>query len=53
MVAKRERMDWEFGVSRCKPLAMKSYCTAQGTISNLLGQHMMEDKMRKRMYMYV
>ena len=26
---------------------MKSYCTAQGTKSNLLGQNIMEDFMRK------
>ena len=29
---------------------MRSYCTAQGTISNLFGSNMMEDNMRKRMY---
>ena len=28
---------------------MKSYCTAQGTISTLLGQKVMEDGMRKIM----
>ena len=32
---------------------MRSYGTAQGTISNLLGQTMMEDTMRKRMCMCV
>ena len=35
-------MDWEFGVDRCKLLHLEwisceSYCTAEGTISNLLG----------------
>ena len=44
-------MDWEFGVSRCKLLHLewisnKSYYTAQGTRSNLLGENMMEDSMR-------
>ena len=29
---------------------MRSYCTAQGTLSSLLGQNMMGDDMRKRMY---
>ena len=28
----------------------KSYCIAQGTISDLLGQNMMEDNIRKRLY---
>ena len=32
---------------------MRSYCTAQGTISNLLGQNMMEDNMRKIMCTYM
>ena len=27
---------------------MRPYCTAQGTISSLLGETMMEDNMRKR-----
>ena len=33
---------------------MRSYYTAQGTISNLVGQNMMEDNEKKMcMYMYV
>ena len=32
---------------------MGSYCTAQGTISSLLGQNITEDSMRKRMCRYV
>ena len=31
-------------------LFQRSYCTVQGTISNLLGQNMMEDNMRKRIW---
>ena len=31
---------------------MRSYCTAQGTIPNLLGQNMMEDSMRKKKCIY-
>ena len=30
---------------------MRSYCIAQRPIFSLLGQNMMEDNMRKRMYM--
>ena len=30
-----------------------SYCAAQGTLSNPLGQNMMEDGMRKIVYMYL
>ena len=33
--------------------AMKSCCTAQGTLSILLGQDMVDDSMGKRMYMCV
>ena len=45
-------MDWESGVSRCKLrhvewVAMRSCCTAQGTLSSLLGWNMMEDNMKK------
>ena len=45
-------IDQEFGVSRCKVLhlngqAMRSYSTAQKTVSSLLGQNMIEDDMRK------
>ena len=43
-VGSRRGMDWENG------RRTRSYCTAQGTISNLLGQNMMEDNMRKNMY---
>ena len=32
---------------------MRSYFTAQGTGSNLLGQNVMEDNMRKKMNIYV
>ena len=32
---------------------MRSYCIAQETMSNLLGQTLMEDKIRKRMYDWV
>ena len=61
-VAKEERggsgMDGEFGVRRCKLLYLEwisneVLCTAQGTISNLLGQNMTEDSSRKRMYIYI
>ena len=46
VVAKGEqgggRMDWEFGISRCKLLYIEwiaiSYCIAQGTIFNILGK---------------
>ena len=31
---------------------MGYYLTAQGTLSNLLGQNTMEDGMKKRIYMY-
>ena len=58
VVAKGEEkgrvMDWEFGVGRCKWLHLEwSSYIAQGTIFSLLGENMMEDHMRKRMYMYV
>ena len=32
---------------------MRSYCIAQGTVSNFLWQKMMEDNMRMRMYINV
>ena len=32
---------------------MRSYCTAQGNISNLLGKNMMEGSMSKRIYIYM
>ena len=32
---------------------MWSYCTAWGTRSNLLGKNVVEDSMRKRIYMYM
>ena len=63
MVAKGKKggseMGWKAGVSRCKLLHLEwisneiFYCTAQGTLSNLLGEIMMEDNMRKGMYVYV
>ena len=64
MVAKEERggsrMDKEFELSKCKLLhlengwAMRSYCIAQGTLSNLLGETMMKVNIRKRhMYPYI
>ena len=31
---------------------MRSYCITQGTISSLLGQTMLEDNIRKGMYVY-
>ena len=34
-------------------LTLRSYCTAQGTLSSLLGQTMMEDNMGKRMCVYI
>ena len=53
-------MDWEFGLVDANNYiyngqAMRSYCTAQGTMSNLLGWNMMEDSMKKkkRMYIYI
>ena len=36
-----------------KGQVMRSYCVAQGTTPSLLWQNMMEDNMRKRMYVYV
>ena len=33
--------------------AMRSYCTAQGTMYSLLGWSTMEDNIRKRMYIYI
>ena len=40
------RMNWGFGVSRCKLLhigqIIRSYCIAQGTIFNILRQTIME-----------
>ena len=33
--------------------AMRSCCIAQGTLSSLLGENMMEDYIRKGMYIYV
>ena len=33
---------------RLKRRGMRSYCTAEGTISNLLGWNMIEDSMRKK-----
>ena len=46
------RMDWEFGGTRCKQLHLEwlcheSYCIAQRIITSLLGQIMMEDKIKK------
>ena len=43
---------------RCPPNvqngeAMRSYCTAQGIVSNLLGQNIMEDNMRNRMCIHI
>ena len=32
--------------------AVGSFCAAQGTVSNLLGQNMMQDNVRKRMCIY-
>ena len=51
-------MDRELGVSRCKLLHLEWISNevllySTGTISNLLGQNMMEDSMRKRMSIYV
>ena len=52
MVAKAEEgeggKDWEFGVSRCKPLHLER-------ISNdvLLGQTMMEDMRKIKIYIYI
>ena len=52
-------MDWEFGDSRCKLLHLEQisnevllYSTVN-YIANLLGQAMMEDNIRKGMYMCV
>lgn len=61
VVAKGERggsrMDEEFGVGRGKllhlaPISKRSYCRAQGRISSLLGETVMRDEMRKRIYKY-
>ena len=47
----------EFGVSRYNYIyngsVMRSYFVAQRTTSNLLGQNMIEDNMRKRMCVYI
>ena len=49
--------DREYGVGRCKLLYLEwisngSYYTAQGTISNLLGENMTEDSMKKKKSTY-
>ena len=41
-------MDWAFGVSRCKQLHL-----VQGTLSSLLGQAMLENNIKERVYMFV
>ena len=50
-------MDCEFGVGRCITFRMdkkiRSYHRAQGTIFSLLRENMMEDSIRKRMYVCV
>ena len=49
-------MDWEFGVSRCKLQHLEwinNEILLYRTMSNPLGWNMMEDNVRKRMYMYV
>jgi len=52
-------MDRGFGVDRYKLFTFRMdkqwgpYHTAQGTISNLLGQNMMEDNMSKRVCVYI
>ena len=45
-------IDWEFGVGRCKPLHLEYInkillYTAQGTISNFLGQTTMEKNIKE------
>ena len=32
---------------------MRSYCIAQGTMSNLMGENMMEDNEKKNIYIYM
>ena len=51
-------MNWEFGVGSCKLFHLEWISNevllySQGTISSLLGKTVIEDNMRKRMYMYV
>ena len=43
----------KLGLVEVMPLEWRSYCTAQGTVSNLLGQEMMGNDMRKIMYIYI
>jgi len=50
--------DWEFGVSRCKLLHLEwinneILLIAQATISSHLRGNMMEDNVRKRIYIYI
>ena len=52
------QMNWEFGVGSCKLFHLEWISNevllySQGTISSLLGKTVIEDNMRKRMYMYV
>ena len=51
-------MDWESGVNRCKLLHLEWVSNeillySTGTISSHLQWNMMEDNVRKRMYVYV
>ena len=50
-------MWWAFKKSCCYYIqngqAMRSYCTAQGTESSLLQKNMMEDNLRKQLYIYI
>ena len=45
-------MDWEYGVSRCKLLHLE-WISKQETLSSLYWWNMMDDNMKKRMYLYV
>ena len=53
------RMDWEFGVSRCKLLHMRwinskvQLYIAQGTIFNILWETIMEKKIKRNVYICV
>ena len=46
-------LSWIHVLTTVNTSVMRSYSTAQGTTSNLLGWNMMEDSVRKGMYIYV
>ena len=51
-------MDWEFGVSRCQRshlgcVSSEVLLYSTGSDTSLLGETMMEDNIRKSMYIFV